>query len=327
MPLMAPLPKSRVSKSVPFSKTGLDYLGPLYIKTEKDAKKVWVCLFTCISTRAVHLELVNDMSTSEFLMALRRLIALRGKPDSILSDNAAHFKALRGKPDSILSDNAAHFKAASKLIDSVWTDMLKKEEVQSYVANERITWSFIVELASWMGGFYERLILVKRALWKSIGRRMLTLVQLQTLLKEAESVVYSRMLVYLHDNINSNVALTPGHFLTLNSKVGIPVSEDEGHDPNYNPCETFAEKLLAIWKKGQKVLNLFLKLWRDEYLLSLRERLQTHLKMRRIQSPSEPTIGDIVLIKDETSRGCWKIGKVEHLFKIRGGQTRSTRVR
>ena len=178
------------------------------------------------------------------------------------------------------------------------------------------------------GGFYERLVgLVKRALRKSIGRRMLTLVQLQTLLKEAEAGVNSRPLVYLGDDINSNVALTPGHFLTLNPKVGIPVSEDEVHYPNYNPCETSAEKLLAIWKKGQKVLNLFWKLWRDEYLLSLRERLQTHLKMSRIQSPSEPTIGDIVLIKDETSRGCWKIGKVVHLFKSRDGQTRSARVR
>ena len=146
MPPMAPLPRSRVSQSVPFSRTRLDYLGPLYIKTEQDAKKVWVCLFTCMSTRAVHLELVNDMSTSEFLMALCRFIAHRRKPDSILSDNAAHFKA------------------ASKLIDVVWTGILKSEEVQSYVANERIKWSFIVELAPWMGGFYERPVgLVKRA--------------------------------------------------------------------------------------------------------------------------------------------------------------------
>ena len=105
--------------------------------------------------------------------------------------------------------------------------MLKNEEVQGYVANGRITWAFIVELAPWMGGFYERLIgLVKCALRKSIGRRMLILVQLQTLQKEAEAVVNSRLQVYLGDDINSNVALTPGHFQTLNPKVGIPVSED-----------------------------------------------------------------------------------------------------
>ena len=131
---MALLPRSRVSQSVPFSRTGLDYLGPLYIKTEQDAKKVLVCLFTCMSTRAVHLELVNDMSTSEFLMAL------------------CQFIAHRGKPDSIVSDNAVQFKAASKLIGVVWTGILKSEEVQSYVANERIKWSFIVELAPMDGG-------------------------------------------------------------------------------------------------------------------------------------------------------------------------------
>ena len=74
------------------------------------------------------------------------------------------FIAHRGKPDSILSDNAAQFKAASRLIDVMWTGILKSEEAQSYVANERIKWSFIVELAPWMGGFYERLVgLVKHA--------------------------------------------------------------------------------------------------------------------------------------------------------------------
>ena len=179
-----------------------------------------------------------------------------------------------------------------------------------------------------MGGFYERLVgLVNCALRKSLGRRMLTLVQLQTLLKKAEAVVNSRPLVYLGDDINSNVALTPGHFLSLNPKVGIPVNEEDIHNPDYIPCDTSAEKLLTIWKKGQKVLNLFWKLWRDENLLSLRERLQTQLKMGRIQSPSEPAIGDIVVIKDDTSCRCWKIGKIVDLFKSRDGQTRSARVR
>lgn len=309
MPPMAPLPRSRVSRSVPFSRTGLDYLGPLYIKTEQGAKKVWICLFTCTSIRAMHLELVNDMTTSEFLMALRRFIAHRGKPDSILSDNAAQFKA------------------ASKVVGLVWSDIVQSQEVQSYVSNERINWSFIVELAPWMGGFYERLVgLVKRALRKSLGRKMLTLIQLQTLLKEVEAVVNSRPLVYLCDDINSNVALTPGHFLSLNPKVGIPMNDEDDEDPNYTLCDTSAEKLLKIWKKGQKLLNSFWKLWRDEYLLSLRERMQTQLKMGRIQSSSDPTVGDIVVIKDDTSRGSWKMGKIVDLFKSRDGETRSAKV-
>ena len=235
MPPLAPLPRARVSQSMPFCRTGLDYLGPLYIKSEQNAKKVWVCLFTCMSTRAVHLELVTDMTTDEFLMALRRFIAQRGKPDSILSDNASTFKA------------------ASKVLNQVWRDILKSEDVQSYVANKRIEWSFIVELAPWMGGFYERLVgLVKRSLRKSLGRRMLTLIQLQTLLKEAEAVVNSRPLVYLGDDINSNIALTPGHFLSLNPKVGVPMMDEDSQDPDYTPRDTSAEAIVAVWKKDKK---------------------------------------------------------------------------
>ena len=71
-----------------------------------------------MSVSAIHLELGNDMGTSEFLMALRQSIAQRGKPDSILSDNATQFKA------------------ASKLNNAVWIGTLKSEEVQSYVAND-----------------------------------------------------------------------------------------------------------------------------------------------------------------------------------------------
>ena len=87
MPPMAPIPRARVTQSTPFTNTGLDYLGPLYIK-EGDVKKVWICIFTCMVTRAIHLELVSDMSTNAFLNCLRRFIASRGTPRHIVSDNA-----------------------------------------------------------------------------------------------------------------------------------------------------------------------------------------------------------------------------------------------
>ena len=67
MPVIAPLPKTRVSEAIQFSRTGLDYLGPMYIKTSDGQRKVWVCLFTCMVTRAIHLELLQDMSAEEFL--------------------------------------------------------------------------------------------------------------------------------------------------------------------------------------------------------------------------------------------------------------------
>ncbi len=93
MPQMSSLPRSRVQESPPFTKTGLDYFGPLYVKTTEGVKKTWVCLFTCMVTRAIHLELVQDMTTEEFLLGFRRFISQRGVHDEILSDNASQLKA------------------------------------------------------------------------------------------------------------------------------------------------------------------------------------------------------------------------------------------
>ncbi|XP_053391226.1 uncharacterized protein LOC128554039 [Mercenaria mercenaria] len=154
---MPPFPKGRVTEAVAFERTGLDYLGPLYIKTSGEYRKVWVCLFTCLVTRAVHLETVHDMSTEEFLLALRRFIAQRGSPMEINSDNAKQFKL------------------ASDTIHLIWKNTIKSDDVQTYVSNHGIKWNFIVERAPWYGGYWERLVgLVKQSLRKSLGRRSLT---------------------------------------------------------------------------------------------------------------------------------------------------------
>ena len=70
LPNMAPLPQSRVTDSTPFSKVGVDYMGPLYIKENNVSTKIWICLFSCLVTRAVHLELVQDMSARTFILCL-----------------------------------------------------------------------------------------------------------------------------------------------------------------------------------------------------------------------------------------------------------------
>ena len=311
MPLMPPLPRKRVNESSPFTYTGVDYFGPIYVKANSGTKKVWVCLFTCLVVRSVHLELMQDMSTEEFLLGLRRFIARWGKPKQLISDNASQFKL------------------ASSVLEETWSATVRDSDVQSYVANEGIEWQFIVELAPWMGGFYERLIgVVKRCLRKTIGKLCLTSEQLRTLLAEAEAVVNSRPLVYVGDDINSNICLTPAHFLTLNPKTGIPCNDEEGitEDPEYLPNISNAEMLLQTWKKGQKHLDAFWKAWRNDYLLSLRERMAYKLKEGRIQHNKEPQVGDVVLVKDDLPRGSWKIGRICELRTSQDGQIRSGRV-
>ena len=115
MPTMPPLPTKCVSQSTPFSHSGVDYFGPLFIKSKMDTKKVWVCLYTCLATRAVHLEL-----TEQFLLGFRR------------------FLASHGKPKEIISDNASQFKLASDTIDKLWRLILSEKNVVFYAANESI---------------------------------------------------------------------------------------------------------------------------------------------------------------------------------------------
>ena len=199
-------------------------------------------------------------------------------------------------------------------------------DVTTYVANERIKWKFIVELAPWMGGFYERLVgLVKRTLRKAIGKMKLTNDQLQTVLKEAEAIVNSRPLVYVGDDIHSHITLTPSHFLTLNPNIGIP-EIDLNNDVEYLPDKSIAEKLLETWKKGHKLLDRFWQIWRNDYLLSLRERKQITLKETRVRSPFLATIGDVVLIKDELPRGYWRLGRIQELVQSEDGEIRSAKV-
>ena len=101
MPKMAPYPPSRIEESSPFTYTGLDYLGPLYVKLNRVTQKVWVCLFTCLAVRAVHLEVIHDLSAQQFVLCLRRFIARRGKPKEIISDNASQFKLAKSTVEEV----------------------------------------------------------------------------------------------------------------------------------------------------------------------------------------------------------------------------------
>ncbi|GBN00639.1 hypothetical protein AVEN_44586-1, partial [Araneus ventricosus] len=84
-----PLSPDRVTDCAPFEIVGIDLAGPLFLKKEG---KVWIVLFTCVVYRAIHLELVNSLSSDAFLLALRRFIARRGRPRTIYCDNGTNFR-------------------------------------------------------------------------------------------------------------------------------------------------------------------------------------------------------------------------------------------
>ena len=181
---IAALPSWRVCSEYPFENTGLDYAGPLLvldIYSENNSKmhKCYILLFTCATTRCIHLELTPDMSTPTLILALRRFLARKGYPEKFISDNFKTFKSV----------------------------ILKK-----FLRNNHIDWEFILERSPWWGGFYERLVkVVKDALRKVIKNARLNYDELTTVLIEIESMINSRPLTYLsEENIE---AITPFHLL------------------------------------------------------------------------------------------------------------------
>ena len=139
------------------------------------------------------MELTIRLDATAFLMAFRR------------------FSGRRGLPATLLSDNAKPFKSSSREIEKI----PGSREVVQYMANNGVTWKFIVERAAWWGGFWERLVqTVKRTLREVLGRSCLSFDELSTLLVEVESVVNARPLTYISDEVEqSSFVLTPSHLI------------------------------------------------------------------------------------------------------------------
>jgi hypothetical protein len=295
-PKEPPLPSFRVMPQAVFASTGLDYLGPLHISDLSGARKVWICLFTCAVVRAVHLEVVPDMSASQFLLALRR------------------FCALYGKPDRIISDNASQLHASNREI----IKLLQKDPVQEFSTNAGIEWKFIPELSPWMGGFYERLVgVVKSSLRKSLQNRLLTLVELQTVVAEVSAIANNRPLTYVCED-GTEGPLTPAHFLLKRGRPSFPLSETTSDD-FLSGAEVSQQGVLMSWKRTNSVLNEYWDRFQREYLLGLRERSRHN----RVGLGPEVTVDSVVLIKDNVPRGQWKLGRVLSLNLSSDGNVRS----
>ena len=301
-PPVPPLPVERVSNMPPFNNTGLDFAGPLYVRdklngaTDNQEIKVYVCLFTCASSRGLHLELTRDLSATVFLQAFRK------------------FCARRGVPSTIMSDNAKTFKCCSKEVERV----VRSEEVHQYLTNRQISWQFIVEKAPWWGGYWERMVRsVKRCLRKTLGRSTLTFDELGTVLVEIEATLNNRPLTYVYDdNEGLSYALTPADLIYGHRLVTSPSGRQ------FEVTST-AKTLTRRYKYQFRLLNNFVKKWQQDYLLSLQEK-----GVRGSKSPKQQIkTGDIVILRqDGTPRCLWKLAKVVELFKGRDEKIRSARV-
>ena len=285
---VADLPEFRIREVAPFSKVGIDFAGPLFAKCcSKSSRKVYIALFTCCVTRALHLELVRDLSAETFLCCLRK------------------FAARRGMPDLIVSDNAKTFKASERAITRLFNEPKVKAELQ----NKRVTWPFNLERAPWWGGFFERMVRsVKRCLRKVLGNAKLTVEELSTVLVEVEGTLNARPLTEEYEEFEGEV-LTPSHLIYGRAINFIP--ERQGAKQEGTCGQRYRYITL--------VLQHYWKRWQAEYLTGLREfhKCKTGNVGKVLKK------GDVVTVYGEgEKRGNWKVAIVEELIVGRDKEVR-----
>ena len=301
-----PLPEFRIKEDPAFTYTGVDFAGPLFVRnvSSSGSSKVWICLFTCLVTRAIHLDIVSDLSTTTFIRCLKR------------------FAARRGLPRKFLSDNGTTFKAAAKFLSVIFKD----ETVQEHLVNQGIQWIFNIERAPWWGGVFERMVKsTKRCLRKMVGRANLSHDELLTAVVEIEAVINSRPLSYI-SSTDYEEPLTPSHLVVGRRLLNLPDYLGHVCDPGDEDFEVNTSQLTKRVKHLASVLSHFWKRWRSEYLNELRESHRYSAK-KTLCCPSVAK-GDVVIVHDDAlPRGLWKLGRVQEVLTGRDGLPRAALVR
>lgn len=290
-PMMAELPESRLeSFTQPFTNTGLDYFGPLEVVVGRKVEKRWCALFTCLTVRAIHLELVNSLTTSSCIMAIRNFIARRGQPSRIFSDNATTF---HGANNELVRE----FKNVS--------------EDQIHENFSSINWNFIPPASPHMGGSWERMVRsVKNNLMKALPERRYSEEVLRTTLIEIENIINARPLTYVSTE-SEEEALTPNHFL-VGSSNGL---KEPGSFTEADLC------LRNNWRISQMIANKFWNRWVGEYLQSISSRSKWLTPSVSLEKD------DVVIICDENKRNSWKKGVVDEAIRGADGAVRMVKVR
>jgi hypothetical protein len=282
------LPDYRVDHSAhAFQATGLDFAGPLFVKGVSKSNKTYILLLTCASSRAVHLELVPNMSVDGFLRGFKRFMARRGIPELIISDNFKTFKSA---------------------------------EVKKFMMLQGVTQKFILPASPWWGGFYERLVRsVKTCLKKTLGRAFMTFEELQTILCEIEAAINNRPLAYLSED-DLDEALTPFHLMNGRSIRKRAQSVDLVFPSNIDQCK---RRLIHV----RKVLRDFWMRFRCTYLNELRQmNIYRKSKGKNVRSIAVGDVA-LIRDDEPVPRTQWRMGRILRLVKGPDGQVRGAQLK
>lgn len=291
--MMGNLPIARIKTSRPFLHVGVDYAGPFTLREQlgrgKKTFKAYICLFVCMSTKALHLERVLSLSTEAFIATLRRFVSRRGLCAHIYSDCGTNFVGADKQLKSYIRSRDVNVKVADEL------------------SKDGITWHFNPPAAPHQGGLWEAGVKsIKCHLRRTIGNLTCTDDQFTTLLTEIEAVLNSRPLYQRSSDPADMEALTPGHLL-----IGGPLTAVPDVDLANIPVNRLSQFQLI-----QHKLQLFWKRWHLEYLNTLQQRNKWMWEKDNVK------VGDLVLIIEESPPSTWRMGRIIETVKDDDGLVR-----
>ena len=301
-PKFTDMPRHHMNFVKPFLHVGVDYTGHFWIKDEKTGNtvKMFILVFTCLNIRAVHFELLPDMSSKNFLLAFQRFCNFYTIPQYLYSDNARQFI----KGGCVLSNS------------------LESDEFQSELKKCNIKHVKIPLYSAWVGAAWERLIRVlKSCLYKVVGRSTLNYFEFLTTLSNIQYAVNSRPLTYRSSESGLEF-ITPSSFIRIHGNSSLILrgeGDDVWVDDNSQP------NLERTLDKQEEIFENFKKLWYESYLLSLREHSRNLYQSEWV---NRIKVGDIVLIKAfNKPRPFWIMGKVLEVVIGFDGKIRSVKVK
>ena len=296
---MADLPTYRVQADEPaFTITGVDYFGPFQIRQGRVNRKRYGIIFTCMNSRAVHIEIAHTMDTSSCIDAIRRFTARRGNVKEIRSDNGSNFVGANNELSRCLQE-------------------MDEQKIQNFATSRGFKWQFNPPAASHHGGAWERQIRTIRKLLSAIlnEQHLKTCKsdeQLHTLMCEIEETLNSRPLTKASDDPNDFDVITPRDLLLLRPTASLPPGQ-------FNERDIYSRRR---WRQMQYFADLFWKRWLKEYLPELQRRQRWLQPQRNLQE------GDVVLIVDDTTpRNSWPMGRVQQVHLDKRGLVRSATVK
>ena len=296
---MADLPASRVKPNEPpFSRSGVDYFGPFQVRQGRTTRKRYGVIFTCLNSRAVHIEVAESLDTSSCVDAVRRFVARRGNVREIYSDNGTNLVSTNKELKQSLQE-------------------LNKEHISHYMHQRNIQWHFNPPSASHQGGIWERQIrTIRKILCAMLNEQHMKSYrndeQLRTFMCEVERTINSRPLTRMSDEPNDLDVITPNDLLLLNNTVAFPPGV-------FNKKDLYSR---SRWRQMQYMADIFWKRWTKEYLPDLQNRQKWFQPKRNVQ------IGDIVLIVDDQApRNSWPMGLVYETHEDKQGLVRSAKIK